>query len=288
MLAGMTVLEVIQRSTTFLARKGVEAPRLQVELLLAHVLQIPRLQLYLRFDQLLADAQLDTLRELVRRRGQREPLQHLLGTAVFCGLDLAVDCRVLIPRPETELLAEQGWKHLETLALQPTSVLDFGTGSGCLAVVLAARVPSAQVHALEIAPEALDVARENSRRHKVADRITFHLGDGFAALPAGLQFNLIVANPPYVPTLEIDRLAPEVRDHDPRLALDGGADGLDFYRRLASEAAPFLQAGGRMLLELGDRQAEAVQMLFAAHKWIVEAVLPDYSGVPRILRVRPD
>ena len=258
----MTVLEVIQRSSEFLAKKGVESPRLQIELLLSHVLKLPRLRLYLNFERTLADAELTVLRELVKRRAAREPLQHLVGSTSFCGLEIAVSRDALIPRPETELLVEHALKFLATVP-KPTA-LDFGTGSGCLAVTLAVQCPPATLHALDISDAALALARQNAARHQVAERVTFHLGDGFAALPGGLKFDLIVSNPPYIASAEIETLEPEVRDFDPRLALDGGADGLDFYRRLATGAAEFLRPGGKLMLEFGDGQAEAIGKIFSA------------------------
>jgi len=303
----VTVLEVIQKSSDFLAKKGVESPRLQTELLLAHVLRLPRMQLYLNFARALSDTELGTVRELVKRRGQREPLQHIVGSTSFCGLEIAVNRHVLVPRPETELLAELGWQFLSTInhpvlrsgpssvALrrvdtaeggQPSTALDFGTGSGCIAIALAVRCPNARVVALEASADALAVARENAVRNNASDRVEFRWGDGFAALPADARFHLIVSNPPYIPSAEIPSLAPEVRDFDPHRALDGGLDGLDFHRLLAAQAAPFLQPGGRIMLEFGDGQADAVRRIFEAQKWIVEAVKEDYTQRPRDLIAR--
>ena len=280
----MTVLEVIQRSSEFLAKKGVDSPRLQIELLLAHVLKLPRLRLYLNFERPLAEAELAVLRELVKRRAGREPLQHILGHTSFCGLEFEVSRHALIPRPETELLAEHAVKFLSTL---PTStVLDFGTGTGCLAVTLAVQCPSASLHALDISDAALALARQNAARHQVETRLAFHHGDGFAALPGGVRFDLLVSNPPYIASAEIETLQPEVRDFDPRPALDGGADGLDFYRRLAEGAAGFLAPGGKVMLEFGDGQDGAITKIFSAQNWIVEAVLADYSGRNRIFIAR--
>jgi len=283
----VTVLEVIQRSAEFLAKKGVDAPRLQVELLLAGVLQVPRLKLYLDFERKLTGSELESVRELVKRRGNRVPLQHLLGSACFCGLEIKVNGHVLVPRPETELLAEHAWQFLSVPNAPPSTALDFGTGSGCIAIVLSVRCPSTRMHAVDISPEAINVACENAALHGVAGRIQFHLGDGFAALPQGLSFDLIVANPPYIPSAEIDRLAPEVRDYDPRPALDGGADGLDFFRRLASEGARHLRPAGRVMLEFGDGQAEQIDEILVRHKWVVEKVEADYSGRPRVFVARP-
>ena len=321
--------EVIQRSAEFLTKKGVDSPRLQVELMLAHVLKLPRMGLYLNFERALTEQELEEVRELVRRRAQREPLQHITGSTSFCGLELAVNGKVLTPRPETDLLAELGWKLLNERGKEldnarphpnppppaereksqsvkgslehsagsatknektgkkngsspaPLRALDFGTGSGCLAIALAVKCPAAKIVAIDICPEALAVAKENAGRHKAA--IEFYAGDGFAAVPAGMRFDLIVGNPPYIPSAEIAELDPEVREHDPRLALDGGADGLDFYRRLAREAGAFLNPGGRMMLEFGDGQEPALRKIFEEEKWVVEAVRTDYSGRARIL-----
>ena len=296
----MTVLEGIQKSAEFLAKKSIESPRLQAELLLAHVLGLERMKLYLNFERPLAPAEVDRFRDLIRRRGQREPLQHIVGSTSFCGLELAVNRQVLVPRPETELLAEAGWTFLSTLnslsrqsaaaadqpSTCPSTALDFGTGSGCLAIALAAKSPGARVHALDLSADALEIAKQNAARLQVLQRIQFVCGDGFAALPDGSRFDLIISNPPYVATAEIESLAPEVRDYDPRSALDGGADGLDFYRRFATDARPFLKTGGRMMLEFGDGQADAIKTIFGTQNWIVESVLPDYTQRPRILTAR--
>ena len=330
----MTVLEAIQKSAEFLAKKGVESPRLQIELLLAHLLKLPRMKLYLNFERVLSPAETDALRELVKRRGQREPLQHITGSTSFCGFKIAVNRHALVPRPETELLAELGWAFLAKLSAElerrfPTRreggepqeqagpeagapiALDFGTGTGCIAIALAAKCPSAKIVATDISADALVLARENAARNNAAERIEFLQGDGFAAfLPEGrvtrvpnseietkirdscnsplrkMEFDLIISNPPYIPSAEIAMLQPEVREFDPRAALDGGADGLDFYRKLAAEAKPFLKPGGKIMLEFGDGQADVIRTIFAAEKWIVEAVKEDYSQRERILIAR--
>jgi len=299
------VLEVIQKSAEFLARKDVDSPRLQAELLLAHLLQLPRMKLYLNFDRTLSDAELDAVRALVKRRGQREPLQHIVGSTSFCGLEMAVNRNVLVPRPETELLAEAGWEFLgkhRTSNIQPSTLnsqragsetgaptaLDFGTGSGCIAIALAVKCPSARIVALEASADALTVARQNAARNGVSARIEFLHGDGFAALTADCRFDLIVSNPPYIPSAEIATLQTEVRDFDPHAALDGGADGLDFYRLLAAQAGKCLRPGGKIMLEFGDGQAVAIRKLFAVLGWSVEAVRADYTQRDRILIARRD
>ena len=320
----MTVLEAIQKSAEFLAKKGVESPRLQTELLLAHLLQLPRMKLYLNFERALTPAETDVLREFVKRRGRREPLQHITGSTSFCGFEIAVNRHALIPRPETELLAEAGWEFLSSCGRESAhsseqndqrrltsaaTALDFGTGTGCIAIALAAKCPAAKIVATDISTEALALAGENAVRNNVADRIEFVPGDGFAALEDGWgerprepgenasadgspgvsphQFDLLISNPPYIPSAEIATLQPEVRDFDPRGALDGGADGLDFYRKLAVAAKPFLKPAGKIMLEFGDGQADAIRKIFETEKWIVEAVREDYSHRQRILIARP-
>jgi release factor glutamine methyltransferase len=280
---GVTILEVIQRSADFLGRRGVGAPRLQVELLLAHVLKMPRMNLYLNFERALSAPEVEILRELVRRRGQREPLQYIVGSVSFCGLELTVSRHVLVPRPETELLAERAWNFLRELPPDcQARALDLGTGSGCLAIALAAHAPRARVDATDLSGDALSTARQNAARHQVAERIEFHQGDGFAALGRERCFDLIVSNPPYVATADIQTLEPEVRDYEPRVALDGGPDGLDFYRRIAAEAGAFLRPGGRAMLELNDNGAQRVGRIFEQEGWKVEAIEPDYNQFQRI------
>jgi release factor glutamine methyltransferase len=247
------------------------------------------MRLYLEFERVLTPAEVDGFRELIRRRGQREPLQHIVGSTSFCGFEIAVSRDVLVPRPETELLAERGWtflNQLSTINSQPSTALDFGTGSGCLAIALACKCPAAEVYAIDISSEALALARENAARHGVAERIRFLHGDGFAAAPEGTRFDLIISNPPYIPTSEIASLDPEVRDYDPHRALDGGADGLDYGRRLAVECAPFLKPHGRVMLEFGDGQAESLREILQQQMWIVEAIEADYTRCPRFMVAR--
>jgi release factor glutamine methyltransferase len=282
----VTVLEAIQKSTEFLAKKGVDSPRLQTELLLAHLLKMPRMKLYLNFERALTTTETDALREFIRRRSQREPLQHITGSTSFCGYEIAVSRHVLVPRPETELLAELGWQFLSTINSQPSTCLDFCTGSGCIAIALAAKSPDAKIVATDISPGALALARENAARNNVAERIEFLQGDRFKSLPDDARFDLILSNPPYIPSTEIATLQPEVRNFDPRIALDGGADGLEFYRLIAAQAKALLKPNGKIMVEFGDGQAEAIRKIFETEKWIVEAVKEDYSHRARIIIAR--
>ena len=241
------------------------------------------MKLYLNFERVLSPAEIDSLRELVKRRGQREPLQHIVGSTSFCGYEIAVNRHALVPRPETELLAEEGWSFLVARHPSPVTALDFGTGTGCIAIALAAKCPNAKIVATDISAEAMVLAKENAARNKVSERIEFLQGDGFAALSADSKFDLAVSNPPYIPSTEIETLQPEVRDFDPRGALDGGEDGLNFYRMLATQTKPFLKPDGKIMLEFGDGQADAIKTIFGNEKWIVEAVKEDYSQRARIL-----
>jgi release factor glutamine methyltransferase len=281
------VLEIIQKSTDFLGKHGVESPRLQSECLLAHVLGLPRMQLYLNFQRELSPAQVESCRHLVRRRGERQPLQHLVGSVSFCGLEIHVSPQALIPRPETEQLVDHAAAFLARLDGDTPRVLDFGTGTGCIAIALTVRCATARVVATDVCAQALALAQSNALRHPTADRLQFRQADGLAQLTTEAPFDLIVSNPPYIPSGEIAHLQPEVRDHDPRLALDGGGDGLQFYRLLAAEAARLLTPCGALLVEFGDGQAVAIGAALRHEKWIVEAPLPDYSGRERFLMARP-
>lgn len=287
----MRLLEVIQRSAAYLAERNIDSPRLQAELILAHILRIPRLRLYLDFERPLDPAELETAREAVRRRGQHVPLQHLLGTTSFCGLELETTPAALIPRPETELLAERAWTWLRNLPIPPggpaePAVLDWGTGSGCLAIAIAHFAPAARLTALDRSPDALALARRNADLRSVAGRIRFVLSDGCRALPPDQRFHLVVANPPYIPSPELATLQPEVRDHDPRVALDGGPDGLDLHRRLAVELATRLEPGGAVLMEFADGQGAALEEILGVQGWIVGERHRDYSGRDRFLLAR--
>ena len=281
----MTVLEVIQRSTDFLSRKGVESPRLQVELLLAHVLQMPRMKLYLNFDRTLSEPELETLRSLIKRRAEREPLQHIVGSTSFCGFEFTVNRDVLVPRPETELLAEQAWGFLSTPAGSAATVLDFGTGSGCLAIVIALKSPTATVQAVDISEPALAVARANALRHGVGERVHFHAGDGFKVVDPGIAFDLIVSNPPYLPELDLENLEPEVK-LEPASALFSGHDGLDLARALVRIARERLGPSGWLLLELDPRNAPTLRQELEDDGWRAR-LEADLSGRERFIVARP-
>ena len=270
------LLEVLRGTERYLADRGVENPRLNAEHLLAHALGLKRMELYLQFDRPLTESERAPLRDLVKRRGAREPLQHVLGTAEFHGRTFTCDKRALVPRSETEQLVELA---LEMAKDKPAAtILDIGTGSGVIALTIALELPSATLHATDLSPDALALAAENAARHALTDRIVFHQADLLP--PDDTRFDLIIANLPYIAAEEIASLSPEVR-HDPASALDGGTDGLDLIRRLIETAPDRLAPGGALLLEIGLGQADAVNTLLSARKFRDISVRPDYQNIPR-------
>lgn len=271
----LPLLEVLRGAEAYLAERGVENPRLNAEHLLAHSLGLKRMELYLQFDRQLTETERTPLRETVKRRGAREPLQHILGTAEFHGRTFACDKRALIPRPETEQLVEIALEIAKSKTAP--KILDVGTGSGVIAITLALELTSAEVHAADLSNNALALASENAARHEVG-RIAFHEAD---LIPPGEgKFDLIIGNLPYIPANEIASLAPEIR-HDPLSALGGGSDGLDLIRRLIDTAPDRLASGGALLLEIGAGQADAVNTHLTARKFRDISVRSDYQNIPR-------
>lgn len=271
-----TTLKVLNWTKGYLAEKGVENARLEAEWLLCSTLGLDRVGLYLNFDKPLTDAELAAYRSLVARRAKREPLQYILGSQEFCGLEFVVAPGVLIPRHDTEVLVEEALRR----AAAGCRILDIGLGSGCIAVALAARLPEALVCGVENSPAALAVARENADRHGV--RLEIFAGSLFEPL-AGERFDLIVSNPPYIPTGDIAGLAPEVRDFEPHTALDGGVDGLDFYRLFIPASVDHLATGGWLLVEVGINQAAAVRELFAQNGFSAIFAAQDPGGIDRVV-----
>ena len=247
----LIVLEVITKTAEFFAAKGVESPRLNAELLIGHVLGLPRMQLYLQFERPMAELELEKIRPLVKRRGQHEPLQYILGETEFFRLKLKIDRRALIPRPETEYLCELITGRLPS---PPAAVLDLGTGSGAIALGLAAFYPGAASPRWMSAPTPWPSRAENAERLGLAGRLRLLRSDWFAALEPEARFDLIVANPPYLSAGETAAAMPEVRVHEPRIALAGGAGGVEALRRIVAESPRFLRAGGLLALETGIDQ----------------------------------
>lgn len=278
----MTILEVINKTTPYLQKQGIESPRLTIELMLAHVLKKKRLQLYLEFEKELEAGTLDALREMVKRRVAGEPLQYVTGEAEFCGLKLAVDKRVLIPRPETELLVET------VAARQPTTVVDVGTGSGCIALALAKKLPAAQITAVDASREALDVAEANAKRCESEKNVRFLQSDLLSELPDSFRCDAIVSNPPYIASGELAKLPREVKDFEPVTALVAGEDGLEVIRRLIVSARRFLSTpGGFVALEIGAGQRVAVEEIFVGAGFAVAQVEKDLQGHERVIVAVP-
>ena len=266
----ITLLEVIKKTTDFFSAKGVENPRLNAELLIGHVLGLQRMQLYLQFERPVTEPELEKIRPLVKRRSQREPLQYILGETEFFHLKLKIDRRALIPRPETEHLCEL---ITQRLPAPPATILDLGTGSGAIALGLAAFYPNAAVTALDVSGAALDLARENAEALGLAGRTRLLCSDWFAALEPGARFDLIVANPPYLSEQETAAAMPEVRGHEPLVALASGADGLAALTRILTEAPRFLVETGLLALETGlDQQTVLREQAAAAGFTRVESL----------------
>lgn len=277
----MTILEVINKTTPYFQRHGVDSPRLTIELLLAHVLQTNRLRLYLEFERTLDEPTLARLRELVRRRAEGEPLQYLIGEVEFCGLKLSVDRRVLIPRPETELLVEAVVKRA------PTTVLDVGTGSGCIALAVARQLPASRLWACDISPRALEVAQENARRHGMEKNVRFFASDLLSACSDGGRWDAIVSNPPYISRAQWGQLPREVRNFEPEPALLAGEDGLEVMRRLAPQARRHVTVTGFVALEIGAGQRRAAVEIFEKFGFALEDVVTDLEGHERVVVLRP-
>ena len=279
--APWTVRRLTEFTVGYLKKAGVASPQKETRTLLGHVLGVPPIEVIARSDDEPTDDEKARFRALIKRRFEGEPVAYLTGTRDFYTLAFEVTRAVLIPRPDTETLVLAA---IDRLAKVPTPrVLELGTGSGCVAVSLAHEVKAATVIAVDIAPEALAVAARNAARHKVEDRVTFVAGDWLAAVPAGELFDLVLSNPPYIAEPEFAGLDADVRDHEPRLALDGGADGLDFYRRTAEGAGALLKPGGGLLLEVGHTQAAAVNAILAGAGWRVGPTHRDLGRVERVV-----
>ena len=257
----LSLLEIITKTTDFFASKGVESPRLNAEQVVGHALGLKRMQLYIQFERLLTEAELEKIRPLVKRRAQREPLQHIVGTVEWGGLTLKSDKRALVPRPETEelleLVLERGKPAPDAPAGFPR-VLDLGTGTGALALALAKAWPSARVTAVDASDDALALARENASLVGLSDRVSFLKSDWFSALPADAVFDVIVSNPPYLTDAEVAEAEPEVRVHDPLSALVAPDAGLADLKKIIAGAASRLVAGGLLALETGVKQHAAL------------------------------
>jgi release factor glutamine methyltransferase len=277
-----TVKRLLAWAAEDFRRRGLESARLDAEVLLAYVLGVERIRLFTEPERELSAGELATYRECIRRRRTREPVAYIVGVREFYGRPFKVDSRVLVPRPETELLVETALKQTETHDMYGRA-LDLCTGSGCVAISFALERPTWVVHAVELDPGALAVAELNALRLGAAFSLRFFEGDLFAPLTGEAPFHLITANPPYISRAELSETEPDVREHEPRLALESGVDGLDCMRRLVAEAPRWLVAGGHLAVEMAYNQGQAVSELFSAAGFADVRVLKDYGGRDRVV-----
>jgi len=286
-----TIRDLLKVTSDYLKHKDIEAPRLSAEVLLAHLLSVDRVQLYLRFDQPLKEEELAKYRALIKRRLNREPMQYITGSQEFWSLDFSVNPSVLIPRPETELLIETALTLYREGRIPNTDgpeVLDLCTGSGALAVALAREIPEATVWASDLSEDALVVAGDNAARHGVEDRVTFMAGDLCRpALARNLAFDLILSNPPYIRSGAFEHLSPEVGVYEPRSALDGGRDGMDYIASILRTAPDCLHPGGWILVEMDpDQTSEALRLIESTGQYGEWERVKDYSQRYRMVMAR--
>ena len=277
------IRKLLTWTTDFLRRRGSESPRLDAEVMLAHVLDWQRVQLYTHYDEEVGEAARTAFRSLVRRRAEGSPVAYLVGRKEFYSLSLEVSPAVLIPRPESEFVVIE-FLEVAKDQVKPRAV-DVGTGSGCLAIACTHQHPSAMFVAIDISAAALELARRNAEKHGIVDRIDFRQGDLLEPVAVEGPFDVIVSNPPYIPSGDIPGLESGVRDYEPHLALDGGADGLRVVSRLIEQAVPLLQPGGHLILEIGSAQEEPVRSLIAAQDGLKLApTVYDLRKHPRVIR----
>jgi len=274
----LTIRDLLAKTTPYLQSKGALSPRLDAEVLLAETLGTDRLRLYLDMDRPLTPSELDQYRQFVRRRAAAEPVAYIIGYREFRSLPFAVDRRVLIPRPESETVVDLA---LQTLGGAPEpAIVDIGAGSGAIIVALGREIPSARLWATDISSAALDVARENARQLGLGSRVEFRLGDLFAGLEG--PFDLVVSNPPYVAEADRATLQRDVAEYEPVEALFAGSDGLQVIRRLIAEAPQRLCPGGKLVFEIGQGQAQAVEALLRQSPHLTFlTIAPDLRGIPR-------
>lgn len=279
-----TIGRILKWTEQYFKEKGIESPRLDAEVLLAHVLEKQRIYLYVHFDEPLQPGELAAYREMIKKRVLRVPVAQILGEKEFMGLTFKVTADTLVPRPDTEILVQAAVDRLRAMAgEEPLRFADIGTGSGAICLSVLHYLEGTVADTVDISPAARAVAEENATSLGLADRVTFHTGDLLQPL-SGISFAAILSNPPYIPEADIATLAPEVRLKEPHTALSGGQDGLDFYRRLANEAPAMLVPGGFTAFEVGIHQAGDVVDLLKANPLIDRTeILPDYAGIDRVV-----
>ena len=276
-----TILRVLDWTRDYFKSKGIESSRLDAEVLIAHVLKLERVMLYAHFDRPLDSAELARIRELVKRRANHEPIAYLTEGREFWSLDLEVDASVLVPRPDTEVLVEVCLERIQNK--EAPHIADVGTGSGCIALALAQDRKDATIQAFELSPAAREVAARNISRLQLGDRGAVFESDLLSGHDSSdTRFDLIAANLPYIPSQDIKTLAPEVKDHEPHMALDGGNDGLDLIRRLIDVSKDHLKSGGVIALEAGFDQHEALENLLSRSGFGAIEIRKDYAGHARV------
>ena len=281
-----TIRDLMKVSIDHFQKKGIEHARLNVELLLAHALALPRIQLYVNFDKPLTQYELTQFRVLFERRLNREPVQYIIGSAGFMGLTFKVDPRVLIPRPETETLIEQAILFSQDIdANKPVDVLEIGTGSGNIAVSLAKFIKQSHITTLDISKDALQLAKENAVTYGVEQQIDFFLMDVMEDLSGVLKpsYDILISNPPYIARDEWEELQPEVRHFEPAAALTDNGDGLQFYRRIAELAPKYLNENGSVMLEIGFEQAQHVAEMLRKSGFPYLSIINDLQQIPRVV-----
>ena len=280
-----TVRRILDWTIEHLDKHGSESARLDAEILLAHARGCQRIELYTRYNEVMTDEQRTIMRDLVRRRAKAEPVAYLVGYREFFSLSFEVNSDVLIPRPETETLVLEAIEIINTLP--SPKILEIGTGSGCIAVAITNRCPNATVVAVDISERAIDVAKRNAASHGVSDRIEFRHGDMLGPIAPDERFDMLLSNPPYVCSHEIAELAPDVRDHEPHGALDGGTDGLDFVRTIVTRGPNVLNPGAVMLIEVDPEQTSPVCEGSQKLDEIASCqAIQDLSGHPRIIKLQ--
>jgi release factor glutamine methyltransferase len=284
-----TILELIQWTTTYFTSHDIDSPRMTAEILLADALNIKRIDLYLQYDRPLIPSELEAFKALIKRRVQREPVAYIMGHKEFWSMDLKVTPDVLIPRPETECLVEAALEHLSNKEdADVKKVIDLGTGSGAIVLALASQCPGHLFFASDLSIKALTVASENAEHHGLKDRVHFFSGDWFYPLKNNAAFfDLIVSNPPYVRSGDMDKLQPEVCDHEPRIALESEADGLGAIRHIIHNAYIYLNSGGYLLLEIDHYQKDDIwQLIDKTGQYEAVSFLKDYSGYWRVVKIK--
>lgn len=285
-MISVSIAEAIQEGAQTLRLGSVPDARREAGSLLQHVIDRDRTYIITHADDLITAEQQQSFRECVERRAGGEPLQYITGRQAFFGLDFEVTRDVLIPRPETELLVETALALVENIPSRP-SICDVGTGSGCIAVSLLHQIQNATAVGIDLSIEAIEVARRNAARHSVAARTSFLVADCLSALRTGNPiFDLVVSNPPYVAASALDGLQREVREHEPRVALSPGVDGLAIIRRLLIDSGAFIGTGGYLLIEIGFDQGEAVERFIDRNKWKFLDIHRDLQGIPRIVALQ--